>query len=160
MKVVSKDIVCISREQFFEFFTILGMSALYTKVYGKSCGLGKLQFSPDKNMIILRTGEPIKFVFLSCGNTFPHLNYELQCIWVGHNFYLQWTFLGWPLEMSQMSLSIFDSVLCLPTVTCRLFAIIIYSFGVKDICYIFYLFRYDHFLFVSDFHLNVHIKEQ
>ena len=56
---------------------VLELLKLYTRVYGKPCGLGKPQFSPDKNMIILRTGKPIKFVFLSRGNTFPHLNYEL-----------------------------------------------------------------------------------
>ena len=50
---------------------------LYPRVYGKPCALGKPQFSPDKNMTILGTGKPMKFVFLSRGNTFPHLNYEL-----------------------------------------------------------------------------------
>ena len=37
----------------------------------------KLQFSPDKNIVILRTCKPVKFVFLSPGITFYHLNYEL-----------------------------------------------------------------------------------
>ena len=45
--------------------------------HGKPCCLGKPQFSPDKNMIILRTGKTIKFVFVSCENAYPHLNYEL-----------------------------------------------------------------------------------
>ena len=49
---------------------------LHTAVYSKPCCVGKPQFSPDKT-IILRIGKAIQFVFLSCGNIFPHLNYEL-----------------------------------------------------------------------------------
>ena len=56
---------------------VLELLKLYPRVYVKPCGLSKPQFSPNNSMIILRTGKPIKFVFLSRGMTFPHLNYEL-----------------------------------------------------------------------------------